>query len=85
MKTKMDGLLNPEFLQQYAIADKDAEFEKALQNGGGRLPTGSVISVKSSKTKVDKPVKQKESNQSGKKKGKDEHGSKSNRKRKSKD
>ncbi|GAY58681.1 hypothetical protein CUMW_188850 [Citrus unshiu] len=83
MKTKMEGLLNPELLQQYAIVDKNADLEKALQSGGGKIAAGGVISVKSSKSKIDKPAKHKESHQSGKKRNKDVSGSKSNKKRKS--
>ncbi|KAH9669509.1 RNA cytidine acetyltransferase 1 [Citrus sinensis] len=71
MKTKMEGLLNPELLQQYAIVDKNADLEKALQSGGGKIAAGGVISVKSSKSKIDKPAKHKESHQSGKKRNKD--------------
>lgn len=83
MKAKMEGLLDDEFLQQYAIADKDAEFEKALQNGSGKIPSGGLISVKSSKTK---PEKQKDSEKkSGKKRGKDDKSSKSKKKHKSKE
>lgn len=83
MKTKMEGLLNAELLQQYAIVDKNADLEKALQSGGGKIAAGGVISVKSSKSKIDKPAKHKESHQSGKKRNKDVSGSKSNKKRKS--
>lgn len=85
MKSKVEGMLDPDLLQQFAIVDKDGDFDKALQNGGGKAISGSVISVKSSKSKVDKPSKQKESQKDGKKRGKDEHGSKSklNKKHKS--
>lgn len=77
MKSKVEGMLDPDLLQQFAIVDKDGDFDKALQNGGGKAISGSVISVKSGKSKVDKPSKQKESKKDGKKRGKDEHGSKS--------
>ncbi|KAL5818538.1 hypothetical protein ACOSQ3_022419 [Xanthoceras sorbifolium] len=83
MKAKMDGLLNEEFLQQYAIVDKDADFDKALQNGAGKIPSGGLVSVQSSKTKTDKPGKQKDSEKSGKKRGKEDQGSKSKKKHKS--
>uniref|UniRef100_A0A5B7B8X6 RNA cytidine acetyltransferase n=1 Tax=Davidia involucrata TaxID=16924 RepID=A0A5B7B8X6_DAVIN len=83
MKAKMDGLLNPEFLQQYAILDREADFENALQNGGGKIPSGGLVSVKSSGNKVEKHVKQKESHKSGKKRNKEDGGSKSSKKRKS--
>ncbi|KAH9718087.1 RNA cytidine acetyltransferase 1 [Citrus sinensis] len=71
MKTKMEGLLNAELLQQYAIVDKNADLEKALQSGGGKIAAGGVISVKSIKSKIDKPAKHKERHQSGKKRNKD--------------
>ncbi|GMP25539.1 hypothetical protein CsSME_00002359 [Camellia sinensis var. sinensis] len=84
MKAKMDGMLNPELLQQYAIADREADFEKALQNGGGKIASGGLISVKSSKKKAEKHGKQKEGHNSGKKRDKEDGGSsKSNKKRKS--
>ncbi|KAF5960345.1 hypothetical protein HYC85_001554 [Camellia sinensis] len=84
MKAKMDGMLNPELLQQYAIADREADFEKALQNGGGKIASGGLISVKSSKKKAEKRGKQKEGHNSGKKRDKEDGGSsKSNKKRKS--
>ncbi|KAI8029766.1 RNA cytidine acetyltransferase 1 [Camellia lanceoleosa] len=84
MKAKMDGMLNPELLQQYAIADREADFEKALQNGGGKIASGGLISVKSSKKKAEKHGKQKEGHNSGKKRDKEDgSSSKSNKKRKS--
>ncbi|KAL7230420.1 hypothetical protein ACSBR2_008828 [Camellia fascicularis] len=84
MKAKMDGMLNPELLQQYAIADREADFEKALQNGGGKIASGGLISVKSSKKKAEKHGKQKEGHNSGKKRDKEDGGSsESNKKRKS--
>ncbi|TXG60586.1 hypothetical protein EZV62_015159 [Acer yangbiense] len=78
MKAKMEGLLNEDFLQRYAIVDKDANFDQALLSGGGKIPSGGHISVKSSK-----PGKQKDSEKSGKKRGQDDHGSKSKKKHKS--
>ncbi|XP_071705680.1 RNA cytidine acetyltransferase 1-like isoform X2 [Rutidosis leptorrhynchoides] len=56
-KVQSEGLMNPEYLQRYAIADKDAESESALQNGGVKIPSGGVISVKSSKSKAEKYLK----------------------------
>ncbi|KAJ6907990.1 hypothetical protein NC651_018431 [Populus alba x Populus x berolinensis] len=82
MKSKMEGLLNPEFLQQYAIVGEKEEFEDALQKHGGKINPGSVISVKSNKVKPEKHGKQ-ESSGSGKKRGKEDRGSKSNKKSKS--
>ena len=83
MKAKTDGLLNPEFLQQYAIEGREADLENALENGGGKTLSGGLISVKSSRSGVEKHGKQNESNKSGKKRGKDDRGSKSSKKRKS--
>ncbi|XP_076938228.1 RNA cytidine acetyltransferase 1-like [Bidens hawaiensis] len=72
-----DGALNPEFLQRYAIADRDVEFESALRNG---VP-GGVISVRSSKTKAEKHGKSKDNDKSDKKRSKDGSSSKSSKKR----
>ncbi|KAK7858864.1 rna cytidine acetyltransferase 1 [Quercus suber] len=82
MKSKMEGSLNPELLQQYAIVDRDADFENALQIGG-KVPSGGLVSVKSSGNKIEKHRNQKESPKSGKKRSKDDRGSKSNKKKKS--
>nr|TKS12370.1 UPF0202 protein [Populus alba] len=82
MKSKMEGLLNPEFLQQYAIVGEKEEFD-ALQKHGGKINPGSVISVKSNRVKPEKHGKE-ESSRSGKKRGKEDRGSKSNKKSKSK-
>ncbi|KAL3584033.1 hypothetical protein D5086_015094 [Populus alba] len=65
MKSKMEGLLNPEFLQQYAIVGEKEEFD-ALQKHGGKINPGSVISVKSNRVKPEKHGKE-ESSRSGKK------------------
>lgn len=82
MKTDTDGVLDPELLQQYAIVDREADFENALQNGG-KIQSGGLISLKSSKSKIEKHGSQKESHNSGKKRSKDDRGSKSNKKKKS--
>lgn len=81
MKAKTEGLLDPDFLQQYAIADREADFEKALQNGGGKVPSSGLLSVKSSRSKMEKHEKQK-NHKSVEKRGKDNHSAKSNKKRK---
>lgn len=81
MKAKTEGLLDPDFLQQYAIADREADFEKALQNGGGKVPSSGLLSVKSSRSKMEKHDKQK-NHKSVEKRGKDHHSAKSNKKRK---
>lgn len=49
MKIDNEGILNPEFLQEYAIVDKEADFEKALQNGVGKVSSIGLISIKSSR------------------------------------
>ncbi|GAV63142.1 GNAT_acetyltr_2 domain-containing protein/tRNA_bind_2 domain-containing protein [Cephalotus follicularis] len=82
MKTKMEGLLNPDFLQQFAIVDREADFDNALQNGG-KLPSSGLVSVKSNRSKVEKRGMQKESHKNGKKRSKDDRGYKSNKKIKS--
>ncbi|KAL2531341.1 UPF0202 protein [Abeliophyllum distichum] len=81
MKAKLDGMLNPERLQKYAITDKDADFEKALQNG--KVSTSGIISVKSNRSKIEKYGKQKEIQMGEKKRNKHDHSTKSNKKRKS--
>ncbi|XP_009339476.2 LOW QUALITY PROTEIN: RNA cytidine acetyltransferase 1 [Pyrus x bretschneideri] len=83
MRSNSEGSLDPKLLQQYAIGDRDADFENALQNGGANLPAGGLVSVKSSRNKMDKG-KQRESHKSGEKRRKNEHGSnsKSNKKKK---
>lgn len=81
MKAKMmESSLNPELLQQYAIADREADFEKALQ--GGKVPSGGLISVKTNRNKAEKLGKQKESHKRGKKSNKEDGSSKSNKRRK---
>lgn len=82
MKTKAEGFLNPEFLQQYAIVGRESDFESALQNGG-KIASGGVISVKSSGEKKEKHKKHKENQESGKKRSRNNPGSKSDKKRKS--
>lgn len=83
MKSKMEGLLNTEFLQQYAIVGGEEEFDDALQKHGGKINPGGVISVKSNRVKPEKHEKQ-ESGASGKKRGKEDHrGSRSNKKSRS--
>ncbi|KAJ9177703.1 hypothetical protein P3X46_012893 [Hevea brasiliensis] len=80
MKTKMEGMLNPELLQQYAIVDREGDFENALKNGG-KITSGGLISVKSSRTRVEKNGKH-DGHKNGKKR-KGDNGSKSNKKSKS--
>ncbi|KAF8018616.1 hypothetical protein BT93_H3497 [Corymbia citriodora subsp. variegata] len=82
MKAKTEGFLNPEFLQQYAIVGRESDFESALQNGG-KITSGGVISVKTSREKTEKHKKHKENQESGKKRSRNNPGSKSDKKRKS--
>ncbi|KAL6558902.1 hypothetical protein OROMI_019252 [Orobanche minor] len=83
MKTKREGSLNPDLLQRYAIVDKEADFESALKNGGRKVLSGGVVSVKSSKSKAEKHAKHSDEKKSGKKRSKHDHSSKTNKKRKS--
>lgn len=78
MKSKGDGGLNPDLLQQYAIVDKDADFQNVLPKVAGKLRSGDLISIKSEKKKIDKQI-----NSSEKKRNKHDHSSsKRNKKRK---
>ncbi|KAL7089884.1 hypothetical protein ACP275_12G004500 [Erythranthe tilingii] len=84
MNAKMAGQMNPELLQQYAIVDKEAAFESALQNGSGKVLSGGTISIKSTTSKVEKKQRKEiENEKSDKKRGKHDHSSKSNKRRKS--
>jgi N-acetyltransferase 10 len=79
MKSKIEGLLNPEFLQQHAIVGREEELENALQEHGGKIKPGGVVSAKPKGVKPDKHGKQ-ESGRSGGKRSKEDVGSKSNKK-----
>lgn len=70
--------MNPDFLQRFAIADKD-DLESALQNNSGKIPPAGLVSVKSSKTKEEKHGKRKDSND--KKRSRDGTSSKSSKKK----
>ncbi|KAK4430637.1 RNA cytidine acetyltransferase 1 [Sesamum alatum] len=83
MKSKLDGTLNPDLLQQYAILDREAEFEHALQSGGAKVLSGGLVSIKSNRDKNDEHGKQIEKQKSEKKRNKHDHSSKSNKRRKS--
>ncbi|XP_047155039.1 RNA cytidine acetyltransferase 1 [Vigna umbellata] len=82
MKSKAESLFTPELFQQYAIDDGDSGFQTVLQNNDGKIPTGGLISVKSSRSAV-RPEKVKESGKSDKKRSKDNHNHKSSKKRRS--
>jgi N-acetyltransferase 10 len=49
MREKMEVMLDPDKLQQFAIAGTEAEFDEAL--AGGKLPQSGLLSVKSSGAK----------------------------------
>ncbi|KAL5703564.1 hypothetical protein ACHQM5_022097 [Ranunculus cassubicifolius] len=78
------GLLNPELLQKYVIADGEVDFTEALQNGGGKLSSSGVISVKSNRSQSEKREKSssKDNQKSKEKKHDKSGGSGSKRKRK---
>ncbi|XP_010548049.1 PREDICTED: RNA cytidine acetyltransferase 1 [Tarenaya hassleriana] len=77
MREKTEGMLDPELLRQYAIVDKEDDFEKALQNS--KILTSGVLSVKSSKS--DKKDEKNGFEKSAKKRSKNGQSSKSNKKR----
>ncbi|KAK6924169.1 putative tRNA binding domain [Dillenia turbinata] len=80
MKAKTEGMLNPEFLQQYAIVDRGADIENALRSGTGKISSSGIVSVKSIRTNLEKYRKHKD--ESGKKRNKDNQSSKSNKRKK---
>lgn len=81
MKAKTtEGLLDPELFQQFAI-DREADFENALQNGAGKIGSSGVVSIKSEKSKLKKHSKP-ETENSDKKRHKNNSGSKSHKKKK---
>lgn len=49
MKAKSDSLFTPELLQRYAFEDGESSFDNALQNTGGKIPTGGLVSIKSNR------------------------------------
>lgn len=79
MKSKSEALYTPELLEQYAIEDGESGLDSVLQNSGGKIPTGGLISVKSSRVK---PEKEKGSHKSDKKRRTDNHSHKSSTKKK---
>lgn len=86
MNAETDSMLDPELLQQFAIVDREADFEDAVQNGSRKVAPGSVISVKShksSKNKVDRLDKKTNLDKNTKKRNNRDQGSKSNKKIKS--
>ncbi|CAK9320297.1 unnamed protein product [Citrullus colocynthis] len=81
MKMNNEELLDVGTLQQYAIVEGEVDFAGALQSGGGKVPSGGVVSIKSNKTKAEKQGKRKDKDQSSKKRSKDD-GFKSSKKKK---
>ncbi|KAL1326891.1 hypothetical protein HN51_037015 [Arachis hypogaea] len=80
MKSKTEALFAPDMIQQYAIQDGESSLENLLQNNGGKIPTGGLVSVKSSKSVV-KPEKEKRSHKTDKKREKDKHSNKSSKRK----
>jgi N-acetyltransferase 10 len=72
MKSKVEAPLTPKLLQRYAINDEGSHLEAVLQNNGGKIPSGGLISVKSSRNGV-KPEREKGSHKSRKKRCNDVH------------
>lgn len=79
MRADKEDKLNPEYLQQYAIADREGDFEKALQNGG-KVSASGLISVKSDRARSDKPGNHKEMGKA-KRKGNDSNRGRSKKKK----
>ncbi|KAH0452600.1 hypothetical protein IEQ34_019899 [Dendrobium chrysotoxum] len=77
MKADNEGILKPELLQRYAIVDRESDFEKALQSGAGKVPFSGLVSVKSSKLKMENGV-----HKAAKKKRKENNAERSNSKKK---
>ncbi|XP_010458398.1 PREDICTED: RNA cytidine acetyltransferase 1-like [Camelina sativa] len=75
MRAKIEELLDPELLEQFAIGDKDAE---ALQKS--KISSSGLISIESTKTD-NKKEKPSGFDKSAKKRGNDKHSSRSNKKR----
>ncbi|TKY48332.1 N-acetyltransferase protein [Spatholobus suberectus] len=71
MKSKAEAPITPELLQRYAIVDGESNLATVLQNSGGKIPSGGLISVKSSSNGV--TSEKKGSRRNDKKRGKDNH------------
>ncbi|KAG6541499.1 hypothetical protein Mapa_017096 [Marchantia paleacea] len=59
MTEKMESLLQPENLQQFAISGREADFDDALKKGGGKLPKSGFLSVKGTKEQPKEKVMEK--------------------------
>lgn len=77
MKAENEVVLDPEYLQQYAIADEEGEFEKALENGT-KVSSSGILSVKSNRTWS---THRDHTSEKGKRKGKHGYNSRSNKKK----
>lgn len=73
MREKLEDLLNPEELQQYAISGREAEFGEALSKSG-KLPKSGILSVKTIGNDVSKNVVHENQNNVKRKMKKREHG-----------
>ncbi|CAK8534585.1 unnamed protein product [Lathyrus sativus] len=82
MKSKSESLFTPELLERYAIEDGES-FDNVLQSTGGKIPTGGLISVKSSR-KIINSEKDNGSHKSDKKRRIDNHSHKSSSKKEKK-
>ncbi|PKA51042.1 UPF0202 protein [Apostasia shenzhenica] len=56
MNADNEGILKPDLLQQYAIVDKEGEFEKALQSGTAKVSSSGLLSVKSKRSKLENGI-----------------------------
>ncbi|XP_057416267.1 RNA cytidine acetyltransferase 1 [Lotus japonicus] len=86
MKSTAEALFTPELLQQYAIKDGESGLDNILENNGGKLPTGGLISVKSSKAEKkgshsSEKKRDKDGHKSERKRGKDDSNHKSSKKK----
>ncbi|KAL4195527.1 hypothetical protein AMTRI_Chr05g73770 [Amborella trichopoda] len=80
-ESELDGMLKPELLQQYAIVDREADFEDALLKGERKISSSGLLSVKSNRKNVDKKSKLKEK-EKGEKRGVSAHSSRPHKKSK---
>ncbi|KAF6146362.1 hypothetical protein GIB67_020456 [Kingdonia uniflora] len=83
-----NGLLDPKKLQQFAIGDREADIETALQKGGGRIPSDGLLTVPTTinnrNKKLEKMQKESHKNSNQKRRGHDgsgSHNSKNKRKK----
>ncbi|KAG6481136.1 hypothetical protein ZIOFF_057731 [Zingiber officinale] len=80
MKAESDVVLDPEYLQQYAIADEEGEFDKALENGT-KVSSSGILSVKSNRKWNAHSDHTSDKRDKGKRKGKHGDKSRSNKKK----